>query len=58
MTFEELMNAYHINDDLCNKTVYNNLLNEIKNNRVTPVIGSGLSMWAGYPSWRSFMLDK
>ena len=58
MTFDELMNAYHINDELCNRAVYNNLLKEIKSNHVTPVIGSGLSLWAGYPSWGSFIREK
>ena len=58
MTFEELMNAYHINDDLCNKVVYNSLLKELKNNRIIPVIGAGLSMWTGYPSWGSFILKS
>ena len=58
MTFDELMNAYQINDDLCNRAVYNNLLKEIKSNHVSPVIGSGLSLWAGYPFLESFIREK
>ena len=58
MTFDELMDFYNINDDLCNRTVYNSLLNELKSNRVTPVIGAGLSCWAGYPLWGGLLKDK
>ena len=58
MTFDELMDFYNINDDLCNRAVYNSLLNELKSNRVTPVIGAGLSCWAGYPLWGGLLKDK
>ena len=58
MTFDELMDFYNINDDLCNRAVYNSLLNELKSNRVTPVIGAGLSYWAGYPLWGGLLKDK
>ncbi len=58
MTFDELMDFYNINDDLCNRAVYNSLLNELKSNRVIPVIGAGLSCWAGYPLWGGLLKDK
>ncbi|MEE0675335.1 MAG: SIR2 family protein, partial [Ruminococcus sp.] len=58
MTFEELMGAYKINDDLCNKAVYDELLKQLKNDRVTPVIGAGLSVWAGYPLWSGLLIKK
>ena len=51
MTFDELMNAYHISEYSGNRAVYNALLQQLKNGRVTPVIGAGLSVWAGYPLW-------
>ena len=44
MTFDELMNAYHINEYSGNRAVYNALLQQLKNGRVTPVIGAGLSV--------------
>ena len=58
MTFDELMDFYNINDDLCNRAVYNSLLNELQSNRVTPVIGAGLSCWAGYPLWGGLLKNK
>ena len=58
MTFEGLMGAYKINDDLCNKAVYDELLKQLKNDRVTPVIGAGLSKWAKYPLWKDLLTDK
>lgn len=58
MTFEELMNAYYIDEDRCNAVVYEELLSQLKTNRITPVIGAGLSKWAHYPLWRDLLLDK
>lgn len=56
MTFEQLLGSFYINDDLCNKAVYSNLLNNIT--KIVPVIGAGLSCWAGYPLWSDFLLQK
>lgn len=58
MNFQDLMNAFHINDDLCNQVVYKDLLVQIKRNRVIPVLGAGLSAWAGYPLWGNLLADK
>ena len=51
MTFEELMNAFHKTKYLNNTVVYKELLKQLKTDRITPVIGAGLSVWAGYPLW-------
>ena len=45
MTFQELMNAFHRNDHLNNTVVYGELLEQLTNDRITPVIGAGLSAW-------------
>ena len=55
MTFEELMGSFSINNDLCNRKVYGQLLAQLRDNRVTPVIGAGLSCWAGYPLWSALL---
>lgn len=34
------------------------LLSQLKTKRITPVIGAGLSKWAGYPLWKELLLDK
>ena len=51
MTFEKLMNAFHKTKYLNNTVVYKELLKQLKTDRITPVIGAGLSVWAGYPLW-------
>ncbi len=58
MTFSDLMNAFYVNDSMCNQRVYDNLLKQMKNNRVIPVIGAGLSCWAGYPLWDQLLRNK
>ena len=55
MTFEELMDAYYINKYSNNQVTYKNLLKKMKQYRVTPVIGAGLSRWADYPLWGSLL---
>ena len=50
MTFEELMGAFHDNAD-----VYNALKSQLESNSIIPIIGAGLSCWAGYPLWGSLL---
>lgn len=50
MTFEELMGAFHDNAD-----VYNSLKAQLESNSIIPIIGAGLSCWAGYPLWGSLL---
>lgn len=59
MTFQELMNSFHFekNESLGNTAVYKRLLEAIKSNRVIPVIGAGLSCWAGYPTWNCLLTE-
>ncbi|MEE1171722.1 MAG: tetratricopeptide repeat protein [Ruminococcus sp.] len=57
MTFEELMDAYYINKYSNNQVTYNNLLEKMKEYRVTPVIGAGLSCWADYPLWGELLKE-
>ena len=52
VTFEELMGAFHDNAD-----VYNSLKAQLECNSIIPIIGAGLSIWAGYPLWGK-LLDK
>ena len=58
MTFQELMDAYKVNDVLCNEASYDALLEQMKTDRITPVIGAGLSCWAGYPLWGRLLSEK
>lgn len=51
MTFDELM-AVHIG----NRAVYKDLLEHCRNKAVVPLLGAGMSMWAGYPSWGKLLL--
>lgn len=55
MTFQELMEAYHVNNYLGNNAVYKELLDQLQRDRITPVIGAGLSVWAGYPLWKDLI---
>lgn len=57
MTFQDLMDSFYINDDLCNTRVYNNLYEQMHRDRVVPVIGAGLSFWAHYPLWKNLLLQ-
>ena len=50
VTFEELMGAFHDNAD-----VYNALKSQLESNSIIPIIGAGLSCWAGYPLWGSLL---
>ena len=45
------MNAFHKTKYLNNTVVYKELLKQLKTDRITPVIGAGLSVWAGYLLW-------
>lgn len=56
MNFQDLMDCYNISDGECNQIVYNNLLELLKKQNVTPVIGAGFSHWV-YPLWGD-MLKK
>ena len=58
MTFQQLMDAFFINEDLSNQAVYKKLLHQMRGGRITPVIGAGLSCWAGYPLWARLLSDK
>ncbi len=58
MTFQQLMDAFNINDDLRNQNVYTELLKQMRRDRVTPVIGAGISCWAGYPLWARLLAGK
>ena len=49
------MDAYYINKYSNNQVTYKNLLEKMKEYRVTPVIGAGLSRWADYPLWGSLL---
>ena len=55
MTFEELEKFFHRNSYLNNTVVYKELLAQLKINHLTPVIGAGLSVWAGYPLWEKLI---
>ena len=57
MTFDELMKFFHKNSYLNNTVVYNELLAQLKVHHLTPVIGAGLSVWAGYPLWGKLLKD-
>ena len=57
MTFEELEKFFHRNSYLNNTVVYKELLAQLKINHLTPVIGAGLSVWAGYPIWGKLLKD-
>ena len=58
MTFRELLSSFCVNDDLSNESVYKALIKMIKEKRITPVIGAGLSAWAGYPFWHRLLIKK
>ena len=58
MTFQDLMDTFCINGDISNANSYESLLAQMRKNRVTPVIGAGLSCWAGYPTWNSLLTEK
>ncbi len=58
MTFDELMACYHVNDSINNRTVYDDLLSAARDNNITPIIGAGLSRWAGYPGWDDLLKEQ
>lgn len=57
-SFRKMMNSYKFSDDDSNFDVYTDLLKQMKDNGVIPVIGAGLSCWAGYPLWGKLLQDK
>ena len=50
MTFEELMGC-HPN----NPKNYNFLLKQARYHNITPFIGAGMTVWAGYPQWKALL---
>ena len=54
ITFEQLMGAFDLGRSLCNRRIYERLVDAMRGN-VTPVIGAGLSCWAEYPLWASLL---
>ncbi len=52
MTFEELMKCHPDN-----RKVYEKLLARFEANRVVPLFGAGMSVWAGYPKWEALLLE-
>lgn len=55
MTFEQLMESCKSGSPIIdNNRIYKRLLKDMKGN-VTPVIGAGLSLWAGYPLWANLL---
>ncbi len=58
MTFQDLLNTFRINPYLSNENVYQKLLEKVRDNLITPVIGAGLSVWAGYPLWARLLSEK
>lgn len=58
MTFQDLLDSFNVNDDICNKSAYDALLKQCMNDRITPVIGAGLSLWTGYPLWQNLLSKK
>lgn len=58
MTFEQLMNAWRFSKAFGNKNVYKALLEQMRRDRITPVIGAGISCWAGYPLWGKLLAEQ
>ena len=56
MTFQDLMDSFFISKKANNEITYRRLLEQM-DDRVTPVIGAGLSCWAGYPLWRRLLSE-
>ncbi len=56
MTFQDLMDSFFIGQQSNNVITYQRLLKQM-DDRVTPVIGAGLSCWAGYPLWKRLLSD-
>jgi len=50
LTFEDIMN-----DDADNIEIYRNILKRYKDRGLVPFVGAGLSVPAGFPSWRAFL---
>ena len=51
MTFEELMRCHPDNPKN-----YNFLLKQARYHNITPFIGAGMTVWAGYPLWNKLLL--
>lgn len=54
MTFQELMDCYKISENENNSIVYKELLEMLKKQNITPIIGAGISSWA-YPLWEKLL---
>ena len=57
MNFRDLMNSYYISEYESNEYRYWQLVERMKRRHIVPVLGSGLSSWAGYLSWSEFLLE-
>ena len=57
MTFDELMQSYYLSDLENNRVSYDNLLEQAKNNNLTPLIGAGLACWA-FPMWPELLKEQ
>ena len=44
-----------MNDDENNITIYRNIIEQYKHRGLVPFVGAGLSVPAGFPSWRGFL---
>ena len=54
MKFQELMDCYYLSGEDNNRVVYEQLLEMMEKQNVTPAIGAGLSCWA-YPLWGALL---
>lgn len=59
MTIDELLGVTDgIIQEESNKTAYSNLVKHMEAGKpITPVIGAGLSCWAGYPLWKTLLFE-
>lgn len=57
MTFDNLMNCYHISESDNNRIIYDKLIQQLRKQNVTPLIGAGLSSWA-YPLWGQMLSEQ
>ena len=57
MKFENLMSCYHISEQDNNQKVYDKLVQQLRKQNITPLIGAGLSSWA-YPLWGQMLSEQ
>ena len=58
MTFEELISCWDNGKHNSNRFVYNQILAQARIHNLIPVIGAGLSVWVGYPQWKTLLLEN